>query len=87
MNIHLDYMDYKINVVDNKHMITDIEVKDETKPHINHFVRLAKSNPEVEEMIRICSRIERLQPYVYGLKYGLMEITDPSNGYVEERQL
>ena len=87
MTIHVDYMDYILVKENNKHLITDINIKDKTKPHIHFFVKLVKHNPELETMIRICSSMKDMNIYVSALKYGLMEITDPSNGYAEERSL
>lgn len=87
MTIHVDYMDYILVKENDKHLITDINIKDKTKPHIHFFVKLVKHNPELETMIRICSRMKGMNRYVSALEYGLMEITDPSNGYTDQRSV
>lgn len=80
MRIHLDYMDYEITPNKDDFKISNIKIKDTKIPMINVFAEIAEKNGSVKEMIRICEIVEPMNRFVSGLKFGVMEMTDPCNG-------
>ena len=87
MRIHQKYMEYDIDKEKDDYVISNINIIDKKAPYIHVFKNIAENARSVKKIIHICECVEQMSYLIPALRYGVMEMKDPSNGIERQEEL
>lgn len=87
MRIHQKYIEYDIDKEKDEYVISNITIIDKNAPYIHVFKSIAESARSVKKIIHICECVEQMSYLIPALRYGVMEMKDPSNGIERQEEL
>ena len=87
MRIHQKYIEYNIDKEKDDYVISNITIIDKKAPYIHVFKNIAENARSVKKMMYICKCVEQMNYLIPVLRYGVMEMKDPSNGVERQEEL